>query len=212
MSNWVERNASKSIITYTLVVITATWATSFFIIDENKVNLYKAQVDNEKAVNRQLEAKISVLEGKILDLSNENKQLKNWLSDDASSYPSLVSKIQKLEQKIQEQVVVEKGVKNNTLLENKLEAQNKPYTYSESFVMGQSFSDPLTNATIGVSQIASDYTADIYLFLPGTESIEKKGVKPGTSWIYEFNEKKYKLTLNKVEWIRSSLKATVVEM
>lgn len=78
--------------------------------------------------------------------------------------------------------------------------------------MGQSFTDPLTNATIGVSQIASDYTADIYLFLPGKESLEKKGVKPGSSWVYGFEKKQYKLTLNKIEWIGSSLKATVVEM
>lgn len=97
MSNWFEENPTKSIISYTLVVIAATWAASYFVIDENKINLYRSQVDNEKSVNRQLQAKVSVLEGKILDLSNENKQLKEWLSSEATSYPALVNKIQALE-------------------------------------------------------------------------------------------------------------------
>jgi len=209
LSNWFENNQTKSVLTYTLVVIGATWAASYFLIDESKVNLYKAQVTNEKAVNRQFEAKISVLESKILDLSNENKQLKLWLSDDSASFPSLVAKIKKLEKKANKAKQVEIN-KESTVESTKKEV--RPYSYSEDFVMGQSFTDPLTNATIGVSQIASDYTADIYLFLPGTDSIEKTNVKPGSSWIFDFEQKKYKLTLNRVEWIGNSLKATVVEM
>ncbi|MDP4488005.1 hypothetical protein QDG88_08640 [Pseudoalteromonas piscicida] len=209
MSNWFEENPTKSIISYTLVVIAATWAASYFVIDENKINLYKSQVDNEKSVNRQLQAKVSVLEGKILDLSNENKQLKEWLSSEATSYPALVNKIQALEKKLSEGPLTAAGSAKNA---HDSSNQKKLYSYSENFVMGQSFTDPLTNATIGVSQIASDYTADIYLFLPGKESLEKKGVKPGSSWVYGFEKKQYKLTLNKIEWIGSSLKATVVEM
>jgi len=209
MSNWFENNPTKSIISYTLVVIAATWATSYFVIDENKVNLYKSQVENEKSVNRQLEAKISVLEGKLLDLSNENKHLRDWLSEDSTSYPALVEKIKSLEKEIKERTAIPHDNNKNTA---GYEEQKKLYSYSESFVMGQSFTDPLTNATIGVSQIASDYTANIYLFLPGKESIEKKGAKPGSSWVYEFQKKRYKLTLNKIDWIGSSLKATVVEM
>lgn len=209
MSNWFEDNPTKSIVSYTLVVIAATWAASYFVIDENKINLYKSQVDNERSVNRQLEAKIGVLEGKILDLSNENKQLKEWLSGESTSYPALINKIHALEKELSERPRIGSSEPKNT---NEFSDLNKLYSYSENFVMGQSFTDPLTNATIGVSQIASDYTADIYLFLPGKESLEKKGVKPGSSWVYEFEKKQYKLTLNKIEWIGSSLKATVVEM
>lgn len=209
MSNWFEENPTKSIISYTLVVITATWAASYFVIDENKINLYKSQVDNERSVNRQLEAKVSVLEGKILDLSNENKQLKEWLSSESTSYPALVNKIQALEKELRERPLTSAGASKEV---NDSSNLNERYSYSESFVMGQSFTDPLTNATIGVSNIAANYTADIYLFLPGKENIEKKGVKPGSSWVYEFEKKQYKLTLNKIEWIGSNLKATVVEM
>ena len=209
MSNWFEENPTKSVVSYTLVVIAATWAASYFVIDENKINLYKSQVDNEKSVNRQLQAKISVLEGKILELSNENKQLKEWLSTDSASYPTLVRKIKRLEKELSElPAALPEDIKST----QDSSGVDRPYSYSESFVMGQSFTDPLTNATIGVSQIASDYTADIYLFLPGKESTEKKGVKPGSSWVYEFDKKQYKLTLNKIEWIGSSLKATVVQM
>ena len=212
LSNWFENNQTKSVITYTVAVIAATWAASYFLIDENKINLYKAQVDNEKAVNRQFQAKIGVLESKILELSNENKQLKRWLSDDTTSYPVLVSKIKNLELEIAKTKEVELSKTRDDKALKPIKKEVKPYSYSEEFVMGQSFTYPLTNATIGVSQIASDYTANIYLFLPGKESVEKTDVKPGSSWVFEFEKKQYKLTLNKVEWIGSSLKATVVEM
>ncbi|WP_156801519.1 hypothetical protein [Psychromonas sp. CNPT3] len=43
-------------------------------MDRNKVNLYKAQVSNEQAVNRALEVKVSVLELKISEVSDANKQ------------------------------------------------------------------------------------------------------------------------------------------
>jgi len=209
MSNWFESNPTKSIITYTLVIVTFTWAASFFVLDENKVNLYKAQVENEKTVNRQLNVKISVLEEKLLSLSNENNRFEKWLFEDTSSYPFLIEKITELEKKIKTKDLKKHTTDKAKQLSNIVK---KPYLYSEVFVMGQSFTDPLTNATLGVSQISIKYTADIYLYLPGKEAIEEVGIKPGTSWIYEYNKKQYKLTLNTVNWTGSTLKATVVEV
>jgi len=209
MSNWFESNPTKSIITYTLVIVTFTWAASFFVLDENKVNLYKAQVENEKTVNRQLNVKISVLEEKLLSLSNENNRFEKWLFEDTSSYPFLIEKITELEKKIKTKDLKKHTTDKAKQLSNIVK---KPYLYSEVFVMGQSFTDPLTNATLGVSQISIKYTADIYLYLPGKEVIEEVGIKPGTSWIYEYNKKQYKLTLNTVNWTGSTLKATVVEV
>lgn len=211
MANWLEHNQTTSVIVYSLLIAGATWGTSYFILDENKVNLFKAQVENEKTKSSQLETKISVLEGRILDLSNDNKQLRLWLSDDSSSYPILVSKIEKLELEIKENSAIAAG-STQAEGEEHSSREDKPYSYSERFVKGQSFSDPLTNATIGVSQIAIDNTADIFLYLPGRASIEKKGVKPGSSWTYKYKNKQYKLTLNNVEWLANILKATVVEM
>lgn len=210
LSNWFEDNATKSIFSYTLVVIAATWAASYFVIDESKINLYKAQVENEQTVNRTLEAKISVLERDILSLANENAQLKNWLSDDTAAYPSLVAKIEKLEKEMKVKVSVGAATEKNT--NYPVDISSKPYLYTESFVKGQSFTDPLTNAIIGVSRVSIDYTADIYLFLPGKGALEKNGVKPGSSWVYGFLGKEYMLTLNSIEWIGNNLKVTVLEI
>jgi len=188
------------------MVIAATWAASHFVLDENKVNLYKAQVSNEQAVNRQLEAKISVLESRIVELSNNNKQLLSWVSETPSSFPALKNKITKLEARLASVPNVQKIAEIN-----KTEADKK-YRYSEEFVKGQSFTDPLTNATIGVSDVSIDRTAKIYLYIPGLEGDEINDVKPGTSWAYRFKGKEYHLTLNTIEWIGSYLKATVTEI
>lgn len=39
---WFEKNATRSIVYYTIFIATTTWAVSFFILDENKINVIKA--------------------------------------------------------------------------------------------------------------------------------------------------------------------------
>lgn len=51
------------------------------------------------------------LEGKILDLSEENKRLKNWLSEGSTLCPTLASKIDSLEKNLMS------GVKAHLLIQ-----------------------------------------------------------------------------------------------
>jgi len=71
VSNWFEDHPIRSIIVHTLIVAGAVWAAFAFIFDENKVAVYRAQVENEKATATQYKAKTEVLEVEIARLLQE---------------------------------------------------------------------------------------------------------------------------------------------
>lgn len=43
MANWIEKNATKSIILYSITLIAATFAVLYFILIENQSNLFKTE-------------------------------------------------------------------------------------------------------------------------------------------------------------------------
>ena len=49
MSNWFQEHPVTTIVGHTILVATTTWLVSSFVIDENKINLYKAQAENANA-------------------------------------------------------------------------------------------------------------------------------------------------------------------
>ncbi|PMG60792.1 hypothetical protein [Vibrio splendidus] len=212
MANIFEEHPAKSIITYTLLVMGSTWAFSTFILDENKVNFYKAQVSNEQAVVRQLEAKISVLENKNAELASDNAMYRKWLEGEPKSFPALTKHIETLEITLakKEEVILD-GVNKDKDHPTPVSVEKK-YVYAQEFVKGQSFTDSLTGATIGVSTIYSDNSANAYVFLPGEGGEEIRGIKPGMTWVFGVNDRTFKLTMNRIEWIGSQLEATVLEL
>lgn len=218
MSNWFQDHPITSVITHTVIVSTATWAFSFFILDENKINFYKAQavsaqsqINNEKTISEQYKAKVSVLEQQVSRLKSENDRYLSWLSQEENSFPSLKKKIELLEANIKtekEKICVSKPLTSMPL--EKLDY--KPYLFKQSFEEGESFTDPKTFATIGVSDVTTDYTANGIINIPGKGNIEIKNAKPGESWTFEKDGKQFRLTLDSVNWINNSVKASVQEI
>lgn len=75
MANWFQEHPITTIIGHTILVATTTWLVSSFIIDENKVNLYRAQAENasaqiksEQVITEQYKAKVSILEADVANL------------------------------------------------------------------------------------------------------------------------------------------------
>jgi len=208
LSNWFQEHPITTIISHTVLVAASTWAVSYFVIDENKVNYYKAQVENERTVSEQYKAKVDTLEAEISKLRQENVRFLDWLEGEPKSFPALVKTIKILENQIKE---TKSGASVIDVLIPKKNYQNN-YTASKTFLRGDSFTDPVTQATIGVSQIHPDFTADVYLYLPGKSQIENNNIKPGSSWNFTIEKKNYKITLDQVNWLNNSLKATVTEI
>ncbi|MFJ5490298.1 hypothetical protein ACIPT9_03305 [Pectobacterium carotovorum] len=218
MSNWFQEHPAITIVGHTILVATTTWLISSFIIDENKVNLYKAQAENsnaqiknEQSIAEQYKAKVSALESEITNLRTINERYLSWLGEEPKSFPSLEKKLASIESQLNEalQRASEATKENNSPKDTSVYI---PYEFKSSFEKGTSFVDPKTSATLGVSDISSDYTATGVLYIPGKNTIDIYRTKPGATWFFEHNDKSYKLTLESVNWINNSLKASVVEI
>ncbi|WP_011588886.1 hypothetical protein [Alcanivorax borkumensis] len=225
MSNWFQEHPIFTIIGHTALVATTTIVFTTFVLDENKINFYKAQsesataqINNEKAVAEQYKAKISVLESDITALRSDNERYLKWLGQDPKSFPSLEQEIKNLNAKLKDAALASIAKSSNDSKSNTspitspAEASPLPYQFSSEFLRGSSFVDPKTRATIGVSDISPKFTATGVLSIPGKGNLDLSGVKPGSSWSFSENGINYKLTLEGVNWINNTLKASVVEM
>jgi len=133
MSNWFQNHPIYTIIGHTVLVATTTIVSTNFVLDENKINFYKAQsesataqINNEKAIAEQYKAKVSVLESDITTLRSNNERYLKWLGQDPKSFPSLEKEITNLNAKL-EVAVLESLAKSSN--DNKSINDNKSNTY-----------------------------------------------------------------------------------
>ena len=213
MSNWFSDHPITTIISHTLIVGAGVWAVSAFVLNDNKINLYKAQVetskaqvDNSRTIAEQYMQKVSGLESEIARLRSENERYLTWLTSDAKSFPALSLRISNLERDLSAAKLL-----GPSAGENQSSAGDILYEFSKGFSKGESFKDPMTKAVIGVSDIAPNYTASGVVSLPNGEKINLTSARPGDSWDFEKSGKSYRLTLDSVDWIKNSLKASVSE-
>lgn len=97
MSNWIEDNPIKSMVTYTIAIIAATVAVMYFILDESKENLHKAQVENLKTQVQSNDERVKLLQYENSNLLNENNKLRQYLISTPGSFEYLTEKIKNLE-------------------------------------------------------------------------------------------------------------------
>jgi len=213
MSNWFSDHPITTIISHTLIVGAGVWAVSAFVLNDNKINLYKAQVetskaqvDNSKTIAEQYMQKVAGLESEVARLRSENERYLTWLTSEPKSFPALSLKISNLERDLSAARMLGQGSG-----EIQSPTGDILYEFSKGFSKGESFKDPMTKAVIGVSDIASNFTASGVVSLPTGEKINITSAKPGDSWDFTKSGKNYRLTLDSVNWITNSLKASVSE-
>ncbi len=80
MSNWLQDHPSTFVITYTLLIAGATWGASTFILQDNRMNLAKSELEAQKALVEQYRAKSELLQNDIEVLRAENQEYKGWLA------------------------------------------------------------------------------------------------------------------------------------
>lgn len=221
MSNWFSDHPATSIIGHTVVVAAGVGAFCIFVFNDNRINLYKAQVetskaqaetskaqvDNSKTIAEQYIQKVNGLEAEIVTLKAENERYLSWLASDQKSFPALSLKISKLEKELEAAKLINQrsgGVEELPVVSS--------YEFSKGFSKGESFKDPKTKAVLGVSDISSNYTAYGVVTLPDGRELSLSGAKPGTGWNFKSAGKDYRLTLDSVNWINNSLKASVSEV
>jgi hypothetical protein len=211
VANWFEANPVRSIVVYTIIVAGSVWAAFVFIFDENKIAVYRAQVENEKATANQYRAKTEALESEIANLRLETQKYREWLVNTPNTIPYLEQRIRAL-------------TEENTRLRArgaefpKIDPSGSPTTritpYSSSKVLniGEAFTDPRTNATLGVSQIASDFTANVVVNIPGEKAFNLKSARPGETWSFNKDDRRYQLTISKIDWFTNKAEVQVREL
>lgn len=211
MSNWFESHPARSIITHTIIVAGAVWAAFAFVFDENKVAVYRAQVESEKATTNQYKAKTEVLEVEIAHLREESRKYLDWMANTPNTIPYLEQRIKVLtdennRQKVQ--LIAVAKVETSSL------GSQTASLYSNVKVvnMGEAFVDPRTNATLGVGRIAPDFTARVVLSIPGEKTHELAEAKPGETWIFTKGTKQYQLTLSKIDWFTNRAEIQLNEL
>ena len=212
MGNWFENNPAKSVVIHTFVVIGATWAFFTFVYDENRLNLSRAQVEESKSVAEQYKAKADVLQTENLRLAAQNDTYVRWLQGQNGSFPNLEAQIKRLESektKLTEALTKAEGGQTPS---TSSPTPTGPYAYeSRELKQGQAFVDPLTGASIGVSDINADYQARASVTLPGRDT-QIVSASPGQTWKFDYHDKKFILTLTKVIWLTNSFQVSVREM
>jgi hypothetical protein len=209
--NWFENNPTKSVITYTLFIAGAVWATSTFVLDENKINTYKVEIENANIITEQYKSKIDILETEISRLKDENQKYLNWLENSPNTIPFMEKKMKTLQDE-----------NSNLMSKIPVNTNNNPNTdksneqlYSKTvgdIKKGEAYADPYTGATIGVLDVNYNFEANLNLILPGKKTETINNVKTGTVWEYEQFDLKFKIMVSKINWHNNSIEVKVVQV
>jgi hypothetical protein len=198
--NWFASNATTSVVIHTIVVATAVGAAFLFVFDENKIAAHVATANQYKA-------KTEVLEVEIARLRDENKKYLDWMVHTPNTIPHLENRIKVLTDEVSRH--------RDKPVPPKVEPLTKmlaPYGASRVLNVGESFVDPLTNAALGIGRITADFTAPVTLSLPGQKSTELPRATAGSVWTFTKGEKRYQLTLSKLDWYSNKAEVQLVEI
>src|SRR5438874_194418 len=100
MANWFEDNPGKSVISYTLLIAGATWAISTFVLQDNRLNLARSELESQKTSTEQYKSKVELLQRDIELLRSENAEYRNWLGQTKDAIPVIVPRIADLKEKV----------------------------------------------------------------------------------------------------------------
>jgi hypothetical protein len=212
MSNWFEANQTKSVIIYTAFVAGITWACFNFILDENKVNYYRAETASAKSTADTLQAKISIIESENNKLRSDTERYLHWLQSDPKSIPSAEKRIAELTAEVASLRTKAAPVPvNGDVSMVPLIGQSNRYIVTERVDKGKSFVDPKTGARVGVNGVSPNFSFQGVLTLPGGGVEVVTNLKPGEVREFSRNGKTYTLGIDEVNFLNDSVVVSVVE-
>jgi len=203
MSNWFENNATKSIISYTLVITGATWAVSTFVFQDNRINLLKSETDSQKAIAEQYKSKVELLQREIDGVRAENAEYRAWLYQAKDAVPIMVPRLTELKAKIAE-------LESRTLNVQASEAVAAPPAEAR-VSRGKAHIDHATGLVFTVLNVDVERRARVAVKLPGQNTAQELTVYAGWQWKFEFKHSQYTLTLSEVNFPGDSVSIQLVK-
>jgi hypothetical protein len=199
MSNWFEDNPIKSVIGHTIIVASFTWVVSTFVLQDNRINLMRSEVDSQKAVAEQYKAKVELLQREIDTVRAENIEYRAWLSQSKDAVPTIVPRITELKLKIAELEKIHKGVNAST-------TSSSPEI---TIARGRAYVDTPTGLVFTVLGINHERQARIAIKLPGKSVADESTVYPGWQWKFNADGQQHLLTLLEVNFFGDSIRIQI---
>ncbi|HEO1797631.1 hypothetical protein ABTC25_09040 [Acinetobacter baumannii] len=198
MSNWFENNATKSVISYTLIIVTATWAVSTFILEDSKLSDVKSQLETQKIITDQYKVKVDILQKDIEKLQAENTEYKSWLEKEGKVVPSIfVAKNLQMQEEIKN---LKSVIKNNSIEQDANQRLN----------IGTAYINNELDISLTLDEVSIGNKATIYIKLPNTtKNIKYDDIRAGYIIPFEKDNKKYKITFTKVLFVSDVVEFTI---
>jgi hypothetical protein len=207
MKKFVENNPVISMVSYTILVGTAVWAISMFILSDNKEKLHKTQVENLKSLIDNQKEKIESLEFENERLRTESSTYLDWLRQTPNSTQFFANKIVGLEK-----VIASKPNNNyNVSPENTNTTDSLKYRIDRTIRKGRAFIDDKTGVVIGINDIHVDRTGSGVITLPSQSKELLDHIKPGVKWEFTYNGSKYTLFIEEFNYIGDNYTITLRE-
>lgn len=203
MSNWFESNATKSIISYTLIVAGTTWAASTFILQDNRLSLLRGEADSQKTLAEQYKSKVELLQRELDNVRAENAEYRVWLGKTKDAVPVMVPRLTELKARV-----------------DALEAENKELTKTspkpaknteQRVDIGRAYLDEGTGLIFTLKRATVNRTAEVIIRFPGRDGTTEQTVNPGQTWDFQANGKKYSLVLTEVSFIGDYVTLRIAE-
>ncbi|GEM_PF-6552569 len=207
MINTIEKHPGYTLLVVALSVMTATWALLTFVLEDNKINFYKAQVESINAENSSYKARIDFLQKENDKIIETNKIYFEQISKDPNSIVFLQKKLGDL---TNENISL-KNKNSTTSNTDKISSkQHDKFDENIDIRRGEAYYSKETEAIIGLNDIDLDRNASINLKLPN-QSEKTLKVKAGKSFNYTFGQKNYKLIIKNLNFYTNTLTVLIKE-
>ena len=203
MSNWFETNATKSIILYTLAIAGATWAVSTFILQDNRLNLIRSELDTQKSLSEQYKSKAELLSRDMEILRSENTEYKAWLSQTKDAIPGIMPRVTELKSYIgslEDQLAQLKKLNPNLVIKEQL---------IKDIRRGTPFKDEKTGLKIEIKEISVDKKASLLIKFPDRDVNTLVIVNDGQQFKFKVGLINYVLTIARVYYIADGLDISI---
>lgn len=208
MAHWFERNATPAIVTYTLVIVTATWAVSTFILKDNRIALAQSQLETQKALTDQWKQKTEILQKDLEAARSENAEYREWLGKIDGAIPAVMPRITELKNRIS---VLESQVKEPVpaggLIEYRLAQLN-----SHGANVGSAFIHDTLGVIFTVKKTFPDSTAEVLVQLPDKPTPIEEKITPGKRWTFEVDGVTYGLIVTNIIFLADRVEFRIVRM
>lgn len=218
MSNIIEKHPGYTLLIVIVSVMTTTWAILTFVLEDNKINFYKAQVEsvkaeteNIKSTNSQYQARIEYLEKENEKLTELNKSYLDWISKGPTPLPFFKKRIEDLT--AENLRLIKQGKDTvSVLIGNNSNPNNttSKYNITRDIKSGQAYFDDSTGVTVGVTEINVTYESTLQITFPD-KSTKNEKIAAGKVYYFQKANRSYQIILKRVEYIYGYVSIQIVE-